>query len=112
MEICYNLILDPPSFMMKPEDQTVKESHKTIFHCNATGNPMPKITWVKGGKDVDAGDTLSFIADRNQSGKYWCLADNGLGLVIKASASLDVQCKLANNVIVIAFEHVNLYFVV
>ena len=36
---------------------------------------------------------LSFETNRNQSGKYWCLADNGLGVKINASALLDVQCK-------------------
>ena len=39
------------------------------------------------------GDTLTFGALRNDSGKYWCLADNGLNDTASASAYLDVQCK-------------------
>ena len=95
------LILDPPSFIIKPKDQTVKESSETIFYCNTTGNPTPKITWIKDGKTVEEGDTLSFTADRNDSGKYWCSAENGLGLAINASANLDVQCKYEHKVILI-----------
>lgn len=45
---------------------------------------------------VGQGDTLGFKANRNDSGKYWCLAENGLDVNINASASLDVQCKLKN----------------
>ena len=39
------------------------------------------------------GDPLSFEAFRNQSGKYLCLAENGLNKTVNASAYLDVQCK-------------------
>ena len=62
------------------------------FHCNATGNPAPKITWTKDGKTVGTKDTLSFEALRSKSGKYWCSADNGLNSTVNASAILNVQC--------------------
>ena len=39
------------------------------------------------------GDQLIFETNRNQTGKYWCLAENGLNSTVNASASLDVQCK-------------------
>ena len=63
------------------------------LHCSAIGNPVPKITWIKDGKTLELGETLSFKALRNQSGKYWCSADNGLGEAVNASADIDVQCK-------------------
>ena len=69
------------------------EGDKATFHCNATGNPTPKITWIKDGKTVASGYTLNFETNRNQSGKYWCSADNGLDPPVNASASLDVQCE-------------------
>ena len=39
------------------------------------------------------GERLSFEANRDNSGKYWCSADNGLSAAPNASANLDVQCK-------------------
>lgn len=39
------------------------------------------------------GDTLRFVADRSQSGEYWCSADNGVDEAVNTSAQLDVQCK-------------------
>ena len=46
---------------------------------------------------MGTGETLSFEAFRNNSGEYWCLADNGLSSTVNASAFLDVQCKYENN---------------
>jgi len=83
----------PPSFTSKPGNQSVTEGDETIFHCTATGNPTPKITWLKDGKTVASGDHYKFTANRNQSGKYWCSAENGLDVYINTSVYLDVQCK-------------------
>ena len=69
-----------------------------MFLCNATGNPASEITWMKDEETVTHGDTLSFSALKSDSGKYWCLAENGIGLAINASASLDVQCKFEDNI--------------
>jgi len=42
---------------------------------------------------VGKGDTLNLKANRSQSGKYWCSAENGLGISVNSSAYLDVQRK-------------------
>ena len=99
MLINYTLLpADPPSFTIEPSNQTVKEFEDTVFLCNATGNPAPEITWMKDEQTVTHGHTLSFSALKNDSGKYWCLAQNGIGLAINTSASLDVQCKFEDNI--------------
>ena len=77
-------------------DQTVIENDETTFHCSATGNPAPKITWLLDGQTVASGGTFKFVANRTQSGQYWCSVENGLNVTVNASAQLDVQCELKN----------------
>ena len=88
-----NIFTVLPGITTRPTDQTILESSNATFHCSATGNPTPKITWIKDGKSVATGERLSFEANRNNSGKYWCSANNGLGVAVNASANLDVHCK-------------------
>ena len=78
---------------LSPKDQTIMEGTTATFFCNATSDPTSKITWTKDGKTVGEGDTLSFVTERNQSGEYWCSADNGLTSTLNASVNLDVQCE-------------------
>ena len=61
------------------------------FHCSAIGNPVPNIVWIKDGKTVQTGNTLSFETSKNQSGEYWCSASNDVKTV-NISFILDVQC--------------------
>ena len=82
------------SFSSTPVDHTVRDGDETTFHCTATGNPTPVITWLKDGKTVGSGDTLTLTANRNHSGQYLCSAENGLEGTITAGADLDVQCKI------------------
>lgn len=92
--ICFfDCFLVLPSLITKPSNQTLTENELLTFHCTAIGNPVPKIKWIKDGKTIDEGDTLTFGARRNTSGWYWCSAENSLGLTANASAYLDVQCK-------------------
>ena len=93
LKFVFFIISVAPSLISAPENQTVIESGTVTFHCNATGNPNPKITWIKDGMILDEGDTLSINTNRNHSGIYWCLAENGLNSAVNASASLDVWCK-------------------
>ena len=93
METSSLFLLVPPSFTAKADNKTVKESDEVIFHCNATGNPVPKVTWRKNGMTVAEASTLRFTALRNNSGLYSCSVDNGLNVTIKAKTFLDVQCK-------------------
>lgn len=41
-----NLIVqERPVFTKKPDNQTVQEGASVHFHCEATGEPLPKISW-------------------------------------------------------------------
>ena len=88
-----SIVLVPPSFTTRPSNQTVVEGTNVTFLCTATGNPTPTVTWMKDGSSVAEGETLGFETSRNYSGKYWCLAKNGLGEAINTTVYLDVQCK-------------------
>ncbi|KAL9959653.1 hypothetical protein ACROYT_G032993 [Oculina patagonica] len=80
----------PPRLITKPRNKTVIEHKSVTFHCNATGNPTPKITWTKDGKTVGTGSELTFVALRSDAGRYWCSADIGLNAGVKADAYLRV----------------------
>ena len=75
------------------------ENEETTFDCTASGNPTPTITWIKNGKTVTQGERLGLNGHRSQTGRYWCLAENGLDVSANASAYLDVQCKYGSNVV-------------
>lgn len=85
-----------PRLTTQPSNLTIDEGDEATFQCIATGNPTPKITWNKDGRTVATGETLSFKANRTNSGKYWCLADNGFDTIVNASTYLNVQCKSEN----------------
>ena len=78
---------------IKPSDRTVVENEEITLHCAATGNPVPKIRWIKDGKTVGTGEKLKFTAKRDHSGEYWCSVENKLNITVNASANLDVQCE-------------------
>ena len=87
-------IVVAPSLTTRPSNITIDEDDEAEFQCIATGNPTPKITWInKSGKTVGTGETLTFRANRTDSGKYLCLADNGFKTTVNASAYLNVLCK-------------------
>lgn len=75
------------------------ENREFTFNCTASGNPTPKITWIRDDETVAEGDKLSLKAHRSQTGRYWCLAENGLEVSANASAYLNVQCKYVSNVV-------------
>ena len=92
----------------------------TLF-CNATGNPVPTISWTKNGSPVNITDNsrIRFLKDNKQltipnvnrrdSGEYQCVANNSVGNDTSNVAALIVQCKYI--VLKIAFQTLCDFFV-
>nr|XP_055202830.1 receptor-type tyrosine-protein phosphatase F isoform X18 [Gorilla gorilla gorilla] len=92
-----------PVFIKVPEDQTGLSGGVASFVCQATGEPKPRITWMKKGKKVSsqrfeviefddgAGSVLRIQPLRVQRDEaiYECTATNSLG-EINTSAKLSV----------------------
>ena len=83
---------------------TLTEGGNLTLSCNATGNPVPTISWTRDGSPVDTSGRISFsenkkeltITDvsRTDSGEYRCVATNRVGNDTSNAATLNVQCKL------------------
>uniref|UniRef100_A0A5F8GSB0 Ig-like domain-containing protein n=1 Tax=Monodelphis domestica TaxID=13616 RepID=A0A5F8GSB0_MONDO len=92
-----------PTFVKAPEDQTGLSGGVASFVCQATGEPKPRITWMKKGKKVSsqrfeviefddgAGSVLRIqpLRVHRDEAIYECTATNSLG-EINVSAKLTV----------------------
>ncbi|XP_061867610.1 hemicentin-2 [Colius striatus] len=86
----YVEILVPPHIENAGEEETmeVPEGHSVTWSCLATGNPHPKISWLKDGHPLPRGDTFSISsngsvlhiprASLSDAGRYSCLASSSL----------------------------------
>lgn len=98
--------------MLKIEDLSVAvggtittlDGNSVTLVCEVSGVPVPQITWVKDGAEVQKGGKSYTIesAVRSDSGSYTCVATNIAGGV-KATSQLNVlgkqfecfvQCKI------------------
>ena len=81
----------------------VKEGQNTTLYCNATGNPLPAISWKKVGHSIGNNSRISYSAESNElriinvyrtdRGKYHCVASNSIGNASSHAATLAVECK-------------------
>ena len=98
------LIIVAPLITTQPQSGSVTEGDNVTLSCNASGNPLPAISWTRDGSLVSSGDQrISFEAgnrrltitnvSRVDSGEYRCVADNSEGNDTSNATTLDVQCK-------------------
>ena len=100
---CFTIV-DKSKITTDPSNVTKTEGENVTLHCNATGYPLPTLSWTKAGSDISNNPRISFSADKKQlaitkasradSGAYRCVANNSLGNDTSMAAVVDVQCKL------------------
>ncbi|KAK3593323.1 hypothetical protein CHS0354_031382 [Potamilus streckersoni] len=99
----------PPQLKNPPQNMTVIEGTDTRFPCEATGAPVPVITWFKVMNDIAVqiksegrfqiqylGELLIATTQPDDSGIYRCIAVNIVGN-ISAQAYLQVYVKTEIN---------------
>jgi len=88
-------LTDESVIAFAPSNATVVEGGNLTLHCNATGNPLPNITWTKDGNNtvLYCGETYSIVnIQRQGAGQYTCTAWNALGEQKNATATVIVHC--------------------
>ena len=90
----------PASLTNVSPDQTEPEGSNLQLLCEATGKPLPNITWTRVLEDdsnsevLHQGPTLDFPnMNRNASGTYRCTADNRFGNPVSHEVKVNVTCK-------------------
>lgn len=90
---------EQPSFLkLLPENKslTVNETGNIELKCLVRGKPTPNVTWTKDGTSKIIGEYDVFTknnANRSDKGTYRCRASNGVGRILEAVFSVDVNCK-------------------
>ncbi|KAK2531627.1 Mdga1 [Columba guinea] len=80
---------------------TIREGDTLVLQCLVTGHPRPQVRWTKtAGSASDKFQETSVLNEtlriekiqRLQGGRYYCKAENGVGVPAIKSIRVDVQC--------------------
>ena len=84
----------PPTITPHPIDVTITEGTPHTLTCTATGEPLPLITWSRGGEVLSTQGSLSLepSAQRSNAGTYTCTATNTAGSD-SVDITVDVLCE-------------------
>ena len=97
-----------PEIIEHPRSNTIRDGSSFGLKCRAIGSPRPSITWYKNNQVLDPKDVagsailsdgdIDFISvsagntrnNNDDSGNYWCRAQNQFGFVDSNNATLTV----------------------
>ena len=94
--------ISPPTVVISPMTQTVKENQSAVFQCSVTGNPKPTVTWKIAADGAPLTGRFGFDPEGrlevrhvtlDDAGRYACVGRNLLGTANK-SAMMIVEGKL------------------
>ena len=75
---------------------TVNKQNPIYLKCEASGYPVPTVTWTKDGGPVQSavGGVIRIDSStKSHSGAYICFADNGVGRADQIKTFVTVNCK-------------------
>ncbi|KAH7936604.1 hypothetical protein HPB49_001639 [Dermacentor silvarum] len=92
----------PPKWDVEPRDVVLKRGERLELHCKAVGHPAPEIRWLKEGTELKRpsenraqvlqnGTLVISNATSEDSGKFSCLASNGIGAALTKTVTLLVK---------------------
>ena len=97
----------PPTVVIFPMNQTVKENQSAVFQCSVSGNPTPTLTWLGDSTsllkshfhfDRDGRLEVSHVT-LDDAGEYTCVGSNLLGTANR-TALMIVQGMKSNITVV------------
>ena len=102
---CLLCFPDYPKITVQLVSVTKTEGDYIVLPCNATGNPVPTISWTRNGYPLDrnVNARISFSGrkqqliitnvNRTDSGEYRCVASSSLGNDTSNASQVDIQCE-------------------
>lgn len=80
-------VLRAPFFNVTPESMSFPSAKTVRLHCEANGNPKPKIFWLKNGRKLDYDGRVKLLQNTlvlshsfsTDAGIYQCVAENSVG---------------------------------
>ena len=89
------IYLVPAEIQRLTKNITVNESSAIDLTCEASGYPLPTITWKKDGRVLESSNNTLHISSstRDHSGVYVCVADNDVKEAVAMETFVTVHCK-------------------
>lgn len=97
------MILALPRFIESPNGQNLTQGSDIILYCNGSGNPSPRVVWIKDGiilnnitvDSIAIGRNALIIRNSTESdrGSYRCLLRNRVGQITSHAALVDIYSK-------------------
>lgn len=104
----YHVLVRAPYIRYSPENVNVSKGEEIRLKCFVYGQPTPTVTWFKDGNllEENAADGRTVEVDKtlviqkarrnsrhDDSGVYYCFAENELGSETSKKAHVKVKCK-------------------